>query len=190
MIASKQILKSVNPNIRGRDLYRYRVGKQLAGEISGQATARIVMQIPPAECWDLHSRLPGYRHFSRIKSHSLLPPTIGVWLRCGVSPGGSAVRDGWLMRYSRVWNGNQKSTGLLVSWSKRSHFLFTAEAIVSARCSSPEPNRLDPPLCCCFTHSSGQRIILARSKTLVVPASKLSAAPSMQRIARSLLVAR
>ena len=62
------------------------------------------------------------------------------------------------------------------------------------RRSSPRdvllPNRLDPPLCCCFTHSSGQRIILARSKTLVVPASRLSAAPSMQRIARSLLVAR
>src|SRR5260370_41601284 len=30
------------------------VGKQPEGEISGPATAQIVMQIPPAECWDLH----------------------------------------------------------------------------------------------------------------------------------------
>jgi len=30
------------------------VGKQPEGEISGPATAQRVIQIPPAECWDLH----------------------------------------------------------------------------------------------------------------------------------------
>ncbi len=32
------------------------VGKQPEGEISRPATAQIVVQIPPAECWDLHHR--------------------------------------------------------------------------------------------------------------------------------------
>src|SRR3989442_5264520 len=52
------------------------VGKQPEGEISGSATAQIVIQIPPAECWDLHM----------VATLCVQPPTDARWHQAETVP--------------------------------------------------------------------------------------------------------
>src|SRR6266436_2444562 len=53
------------------------------------------------------------RRFLRAKNPSRLPPTIGVWLHCAVSSGGSALRGGRSRISWRRWNENRKGNGRL-----------------------------------------------------------------------------